>query len=129
FGRFARRSDYLLVPCVADQDDGVPLARVAARLRMDLRHERTGGIDRVERTLLTTLVDCGSDPVRREDDDRALRNFGFALDENRAAFLELANDVAVVDDLLADVEGRPVELERPLDRLERALESRAIAAG
>ena len=35
----------------------------------------------------------------------------------------------VVDDLLAHVDGRPVELERPLDRLDRPLDPGAVAAG
>ena len=49
------------------------------------------------------------------------------LDEDRAALLELLHDVQVVDDLLADVDRRPVQLERPFDRLDRPLDSGAVA--
>ena len=50
------------------------------------------------------------------------------VDEDGALLLERAHDVRVVDDLLAHVHRRPVEIQRPLDRLDGALDSRAIAA-
>ena len=69
------------------------------------------------------------DTVRREDDRRARGRLLLRLDEDRAARLEVAHDVDVVDDLLADVHGRAVVLERELDRLDRALDPGAVAAG
>ena len=62
------------------------------------------------------------------DDRRASRHLGLLVDEDRAARLEVANDVDVVDDLLAHVHGRAVVLERELDRLDGALDSGAVAA-
>ena len=41
----------------------------------------------------------------------------------------LCDHVLVVDDLLADVDRRPVEVERLLDRLNGAVDARAVAAG
>ena len=70
----------------------------------------------------------GRDAVGRVDDGRASRNLGLLLDEDRAARLEIADDVDVVDDLLADVDGRAVVLERELDRLDGALDAGAVAA-
>ena len=67
--------------------------------------------------------------MRREDDRLALRHLGLLVDEDRAARLEVADDVQVVDDLLAHVDRRPVELERLLDRLDGALDPGAVAAG
>ena len=67
--------------------------------------------------------------MRREDDRLALGHLGLLVDEDRAARLEIAHDVEVVDDLLADVDGRPVQVERALDRLDGALDSGAVAAG
>ena len=64
------------------------------------------------------------DAVRREDDRLALRHLVLVVDEDRAARLEVAHDVEVVDDLLAHVDGRPVQLERALDRLDRPLDAR-----
>ena len=74
-------------------------------------------------------ADRRRDAVRGEDDGRALGDLVDRVDEDRAELLELAHDVRVVDDLLADVDGLPVELERPLDRVDGPLDPGAIAAG
>ncbi len=58
----------------------------------------------------------------------ALRHLGLVIDEDRAARLELAHDMQVVDDLLADVDGGAVQLERSLHRLDRPLHTRAVAS-
>jgi len=62
-------------------------------------------------------VDGRCDAVRREDDRRARWGLLLGVDEDRAARLEIAHDVDVVDDLLAHVHGRAVVLERALDVL------------
>ena len=68
------------------------------------------------------------DAVRREDDRRALGRLDLVLDEDRAARLEVANDVRVVDDLVPDVDRRAVVLERELDGLDGAFHAGAKAA-
>ena len=50
------------------------------------------------------------------------------VDEDRAALAQLLDDVLVVDDLLAHVDGRAVELERALDGLHGAVDAGAVAA-
>ena len=127
--RLAHRALDLLVAGVADQHDGVPGLRVAASLRVHLRHERARRVDRRQLAGVRRLADGRRDAVRGEDDGRALRNLVDRVDEDRAALLELAHDVRVVDDLLADVDGLPVELERTLDRVDGPLDPGAIAAG
>ena len=67
--------------------------------------------------------------MSRVDDGRALGNLGLLVDEDRAARLEIADDVDVVDDLLAHVDRGAVVLERLLDRLDGALDAGAVAAG
>ena len=66
--------------------------------------------------------------MRGVDDGRAVRDLRLLLDEDRPSRLELPHDVDVVDDLLADVDGGAVVLERPLDRLDGALDAGAVAA-
>ena len=127
-GRLAHRPDDLLVAGVADQDDGVAVGGVTARLDVHLRDERAGRVDRLQVALRRVREHGRSDPVRREDHGLALGNLVFVLDEHRAPLLELAHDVQVVDDLLADVDRRPVELECPLDRLDGPLDAGAVAA-
>ncbi len=54
---------------------------------------------------------------------------GGVVDEDRTALLERLDDVPVVDDLLAHVDGRAVLLEGLLDGLDGAVDARAVAAG
>ena len=109
---------------VPDQEDRVPVRRVPARLDVHLGHERAGGVDRVQPARLRVRVHGRRDAVRREDDRLALGHLALVLDEDRAAGLEVANDVRVVDDLLANVDGRPVQVEEPLDGVDGALDTR-----
>ena len=78
--------------------------------------------------LLGVGVHRGRHPVGGEDHGLALRHLGLLLDEDRAALAELLDHVLVVDDLLADVHGRAVELERALHGLHGAVHARAVSA-
>ena len=128
-GRLAHRADDLLVPGVADQHDRVARLRVAPRLDVDLRDERARRVDHVVTEPGRVRMDAGGDAVRRVDDRRAVGHLGLLLDEDRTTRLEVADHVDVVDDLLAHVDGCAVVLERPLDRLDGALDPGAVAAG
>ncbi len=128
-GRLAHRADDLLVPGVPDQHDGVPGLRVASGLHVDLGDERTGRVDHVVPEARGVRMHAGGDAVRRVDDRGAFRDLGLLLHEDRPSGLEIAHDVDVVDDLLADVDRRAVVLERTLHRLDGALDPGAVAAG
>ena len=127
-GRLAHRADDLLVVGVADQEHGVTVRRVAPRLDVHLRHERAGRVDHVVPEGARVLVHGRRDAVRGVDDRGSLGHVALVLDEDRASRLEVADDVDVVDDLLADVDGGAVVLERALDRLDGALDAGAVAA-
>ena len=74
-------------------------------------------------------VDGRRDAVGGEDRRRALRDRVVELvDEDRAALAQLLDDVLVVDDLLAHVDRRAVELERALDGLHGAVHPGAVSA-
>jgi len=126
--RLAHRPHDLLVTLVADQQHRVAVGRVAPCLHVHLRDEGTGCVDRVQPPRGRVRVHGRRDTVRREDDRLALRHLGLLVDEDRAAGLEVADDVQVVDDLLAHVDRRSVEVERLLDRLDGALDPGAVAA-
>ena len=64
-----------------------------------------------------------------QDERRPPRHLSLVLDEDGAACLQLADDVRVVDDLLADVDRRTVQGKRSLHRLHGALHSGAIPPG
>ena len=121
--------DDLLVPGVADQDDRVAGGGEPPRLDVHLGDERAGRVDHLEAANPRVRVDVGRHAVRRQDDDRALRHLGLLLDEDRALGLQVADHVQVMDDLLAHVDGRTVLGDRPLDRVDRAVDTCAVAAG
>ena len=67
--------------------------------------------------------------MRGEDGDRALGDRVVELvDEDRAALAQGLDHVLVVDDLLAHVDRRAVQVERVLDGLHRTIDARAVAA-
>ena len=127
-GRLAGRALDLLVALVADEDDRVALLGELARLDVDLGHQRAGGVDRLQAAVGGVRVHARRDAVGGEDDQLALGDLGLLLDEDRAALGELLDHVLVVDDLLAHVDGGPVEVERLLDRLHGTVDAGAVAA-
>ena len=60
-----------------------------------------------------------------EHADRPLRDLLLIVHENGAELLEPADDVVVVDDVVADVDRRPVLLEQALDDLDRPVDAGA----
>ena len=66
--------------------------------------------------------------MRRENDGRAVRHFVELFHEHRAARSQHIDDVAVVDDFLAYVDGIVPDLERFLDHGDGAHHARAEAA-
>ena len=61
--------------------------------------------------------------MRAEDGDGAFGDLIDLLDENSAFALQVFDHVAVVDDLVADINRRSVDLQRPLDNIDRALDT------
>ena len=126
--RLAHRPDHFLVALVADQDHGVPVCRVPPRLDVHLGHEGARRVDHVVVQLRGVRMHGGGDAVCRVDHRCPRRNLRLLLHEDRAPRLEIADDVDVVDDLLADVDRGAVMLQRLLDRVHRAFDAGAVAA-
>ncbi len=127
-GRLADRPDDLLVAGVADEDDRVAGGGVPLGLDVHLGHERARRVDRRQLPRRRVRAHRRGDAVRREHDRLAFRHVVLVLDEDGAAGLEVAHDVQVVHDLLADVDRWAVQAERLLDRLDRPLDPGAVAA-
>ena len=114
---------------MADQEDRVPEPLVVPRLGVHLGDERARRVDRPQTAHTGAGVHRGCDSVRREDDQASGRHFVLAVDEDGAALLEVANDMRVVDDLLANIDRGAVELECLLHGLDCPLDAGAIAPG
>jgi len=133
-GRRARRqlphrADHFGVAGVADENHVTPAPEMDLRLAVDLGHQRAGGVDGEEAARARLLVDGLGDAVGRENHHAgALRRLSELLDEDDALGLQRVDDVLVVDDLVPDVDRRPVDLQRPLDDVDRARHPSAKAA-
>ena len=128
-GRLAHRPDDLLVAVVADQHDRVPVGGVAARLDVHLRDERAGRVDRVQASRAAAFARTdGATPCAEKTTVAPSGTSRSSSTKIAPRRLEVAHDVGVVDDLLAHVDGWAVQLERPLDGLDGALDPGAEPA-
>src|SRR5262249_15547198 len=112
-GRLAARADDLVVRLVPDEHDPVAALGEFPHLAVDLLDERAGRVDHALEAALARLAPYfGRDPVRAEHEPRLRGHFVDGLDEDDAAAGEVLDHVAVVDDLVKDVERRAVFLKR-----------------
>jgi hypothetical protein len=77
------------------------------RLAMHLRHQGTGRVDREKVAMARFRRHRLGNAMRREDHRTGcVRNLRQFLDKDRALGLQRIHDVAIVDDLVADIDGR-----------------------
>ena len=110
---------------VADQHHIEPVRGVALALLVHLGDQRAGGVDHAEPAVAGRQLHPLRDAVRAEHRDRALRDLIDLVHEAGALALQRLHHVLVVDDLVADVDGRAEPLQRTLDDLDRPLHARA----
>ena len=113
---------------MADQDDGAALAQVMAALGVHLGDQGACRVQDVEAALLGVQFDLLGDAMGGKDCDAVRRNFRQILDKSRAARLQRVDHPLVVDDLVPDIDGWAVFLERTLDDLDGANHAGAKAA-
>ena len=117
--QLAERADDLGMPGVADQHDLAAALVMDFGLAVDLGDQRAGGVEREEVAALRLHRNRFRHAMGGEDHRRlGVRNLGEFLDEDRALGLEALDHVAVVHDLVADVDRRAIALERLLDRID-----------
>ncbi len=127
-GRLPGGADDLFVTLVPDEQDVVILRREAPGLIVHLGDERARRVDHPKAPLLRRLPDVGGDPVRREHHHRAGRYVRILVNEHRAALFQRSHHMHVVHDLLADINGGAVALDRHLDGLHSPVDTGAVAA-
>ena len=119
------------MPGVADQEHVAAEALMAHRLLVHLGDQRAGRVEIEEVARLGVRRHRFRHAVGGEDDRARLmlgRDLDEFLDEDRAELLQPLDHVAVVDDLVADIDRRAVFLERQHDDLDGAVDARAEAA-
>ena len=127
--QLAHSADAFRVACVTDQQD-MPAALVMNfGFPMNLRDERAGGVDGKQATLLCICRNGARNAMGGKDNRRAgFRNLVEFLDENGALCLQHFNDVAIMDDFMADIDRRAVGLDGSFDRVDRPNHAGAEAA-
>ena len=128
-GNLAHRALDFGMAGVADQDHLPSGGDVALALAVDLGDQRAGGIEHGQAALFRVILDAARDAVRAEDRNGAGRHLAQVLDEARAFCAQAFDDMAVVHDLVADVDRRTVDLQRSLDDVDGANDAGAEAAG
>ena len=113
---------------MADEDHIATLAGVASDLHVHLGHQGTGGVEHLEISPLRLILDGLGDAVRREDDGGAIGHLVELADEHGAHRPQPLDDMAVVDHLMAHEDRCTVELDRPLDDVDGAVDAGAEAA-
>ena len=95
---------------------------------MDLAHQRTGGIE-IEQAAARRFGRHGlGHAMGGEDHRRIVRHLVELLHEDGAAMLQLLDDEAIVDDLMADIDRRAIAGQRLFDDLDRPIHSGAESA-
>jgi len=95
---------------------------------MHLGDQRAGGVEDVEAALGRLAAHRLADAVGAEHQGRAGRHLGQVFDEDRALGLQVIDDIGVVHDLVAHIDGRAELDQRPLDDLDRTIDTGAKAA-
>ena len=124
----AESADDFVVVVVADEDEGITFLGELDGFDVDLGDERAGGIDHAQAAAGAVLADFGRNAVGALDDAFAVGDFVFAIDEDGALAAEFVHHEAVVDDFLADVDGRAEGLEGDADDVDGADDAGAEAA-
>ena len=105
-----------------------PFGNIPLPLIVNLRDQRAGGVEHRKIARGGLLLDAAGHAVRAEHGHSLRRNLREFLDEDRALVLQALDDVFVVHDLVAHVDGRAVFLQGPFHDLDRTHHASAKAA-
>src|SRR5262249_25077679 len=124
-GNAAARALDFRMALMADQDDVEALLGIALALAVDLGDQRAGGIDDGQVAQRGLVGDLLRDSVGAEDRDGTLGSLVQLVDEAGADAPQLLDHALVVHDLMTDIDGRAIFLEREFDDLYGALDAGA----
>ena len=128
-GGFAGSADDLLVALVADQQDVVVVAGESLGLVVHLGDQRAGGVDDPQPSLGGRRVHGRGHAVGGEHHDGSFGHLVGLLDEHRTGLGQRFDHVAVVHDLMPDVDGCAVFLQRTFDGLDGTIDAGAVPTG
>ena len=117
-----------MVP-VADQDQRVPFFGELDGFHVDLCDQRTSRVDHAKLAAFAGFADFRRNSVRGVDYRSPCGNLFNAVHEDRALLLQFLDNVAVVDDLLADIDRRAEGLKGDANDIDGPHDTRAESAG
>src|SRR5262249_28059908 len=97
---------------MTDEDDNASLVDVALPFEMYSSDQRADRVENRQSPRIGIVLDSARDTVRTENRHRTRRDFGQVLDKARALSLKAFDDVPVMHDLVAHVDGRAEFFER-----------------
>ena len=113
-----------------DQDDFAAAPKMNFGLAMHFGDERAGRIDRDQVAAAGVDRHRSRHPMGGENDrDAGVRYFVEFLDEDGALLAQAIHHIAVMDDLMADIDGLAIDGERLLDGVDRPHHAGTKAAG
>ena len=113
---------------MSNQHQRIALLGEFDRLDMDLRHQRTGGVNNLQPALLGPVTDRRRNPMRGINNPGAFRDLIQLIDEDRALLRQISHNIAVMNDFLADVDRRAKGIQRNLDDVDGTHNTCAKAA-
>ena len=116
------------VTLVADQNDLAVHLGVVLPFLVDLGHQRAGGVDDWQVALLGLVLDGFGNAVGAENRYRAVRHVVHLFDENSPLGPESLDHALVVDDFMAHVNRRTIEVDGLFDDFDGALHAGAKPA-
>jgi hypothetical protein len=96
---------------------------------VDLGDQRAGGIDLDQPPRTGRFTQRGRDAVGAVDEDRPGRDVGHIIDEDHAAGAEVFHDVAIVHDLVIDIDRRAPQAQHLVHDLDGHVDASAEPAG
>ncbi len=105
------------------------LATGAMDFHVNLGHQRTGGIEYLERAGLGHLAHRLGDTVGGEDNDAVVRYLVQLFDEDGPRLLELVHHIAVMYHFVTNIDGSTELLQRTLDDADGTVDTGAEATG
>ncbi|MGY4341076.1 hypothetical protein ACVWW3_005982 [Bradyrhizobium sp. LM2.9] len=120
-GELAERTDHLRVMGMADQEDFAAALEMDRGLAVHLGHQRAGRIQRKQIARRGVGRNRFRHAMGREHHRRSgvFRDLGKLLDEDRALLLQPVDDVFIVHNLVANIDGGAVFIERPFHGVDR----------
>ena len=113
---------------VTDQDQRAAAADIALALAVDLGDQRTRRVQHRQAARACFLDDRLRHAMGAEHRHRAIRHFVQLFDETRALVFQGFDDMPVVDDFVAHIDGLTVFLQRAFDDVDRPNDARTEAA-